>query len=160
LSDISGGTNFTDVAGFALDGEFNGSFPSGNGFAGGNFVTGFTLDIAAVAYPNPSAELPLGSLVYDPSATGIITPAGDTDSFTLSVDPGQTITVLVTPISATLQPTIGLLDPANALTGSTTAAGLNQKALLQTIPTTSGGTYTIVVGGRAVPPGLTRCTSR
>jgi hypothetical protein len=48
-----GGTNFTDVAGNALDGEFSGTFPSGNGAAGGNFVIGFSMDPGTEAYPTP-----------------------------------------------------------------------------------------------------------
>src|SRR5207249_3938972 len=40
VSGANGGTNFTDVVGNALDGEFAGTFPSGNGVPGGNFVIG------------------------------------------------------------------------------------------------------------------------
>src|SRR5262249_25963180 len=38
VAGASGGTNFTDAVGNALDGEFSGTFPSGNGVPGGNFV--------------------------------------------------------------------------------------------------------------------------
>src|SRR5262249_17223187 len=56
LSGASGGGNFTDAAGNALDGEFSGAFPSGNGTAGGNFVIGFTLDPGTLAHPTPLAS--------------------------------------------------------------------------------------------------------
>ena len=48
----------------------------------------------------------------------------------------QTITVLVTPTTATLRPTVTVLTPAGAVTATATAAG--QKALLQTIALPNG----------------------
>lgn len=39
----SGATKILDLAGNALDGEFSGTFPSGNGTAGGDFVATFTV---------------------------------------------------------------------------------------------------------------------
>ena len=125
IAGSSGGTNFTDQNGLALDGEFSGTFPSGNGVAGGNFVIGFNMVQGTVAYAPPLvATLPQGSLVYTSApATSVITSAGDTDGFTLAVDPGQTITVLVTPTgTATLQPTVSLFDPSNKQLGSTASA--------------------------------------
>src|SRR5262249_7017704 len=155
VSGASGGTNFTDLTGNALDGEFSGSFPSGNGTAGGNFVSGFIMDPGTEAYPTPlTAEAPLGSLIYDPTLTRVIAFAGDTDSFTLAVDSGQTITVLVPPGSVSLRPTVEVRDPSNAVIGSATAAAARQKALLQTMATTTGGTCTITVSGAAGTTGL------
>src|SRR5262249_52971636 len=116
VSGASGGTNFTDLTGNALDGEFSGSFPSGHGTAGGNFVSGFTMDPGTEASPTPlTAEAPLGSLIYDPTLTRVIAFAGDTDSFPLAVDSGQTITVLVPPGSVSLRPTVEVRDPSNAV---------------------------------------------
>ena len=88
----------------------------------------------------------MGSLIYDPATASSISFAGDTDSYTLSIDPSQTITVLVEPAS-NLRPTVNLRDPGNVLLGSATAAQAGAKVVLQTIPTTGGGTYTITVGG-------------
>src|SRR5262249_13777516 len=53
LSGTSGGSNFTDASGNALDGEFSGSFPSGNGSPGGDFVTTFSMDMTTAAFPTP-----------------------------------------------------------------------------------------------------------
>ena len=48
--------------------------------------------VGTLPYPTPlTPVLPLGSLVYDPVASGGIAAAGDTNNFTLAVDPGQTI---------------------------------------------------------------------
>src|SRR5439155_22273058 len=84
---------------------------------------------------------------YDPSASGAINFVGDTDTLTLAVDPGQTITVLVTPTSSLLQPSVALFDPSSALIGTVTAAGPNQSALLETIAATTGRTYSIGFSG-------------
>jgi hypothetical protein len=118
------------------------------GNPGTSFVSQYSVDLVTASFPTPlTAKNPLGSLIYDPSATGFITPAGDTDSFTLSVDTGQTITVKVAPTSSTLQPSVQLIDPSGALIGSSAAGGANQNALLQTVAAAMGGTYQIVVGG-------------
>jgi hypothetical protein len=136
VSGVTGGSNFTDVVGHALDGEFSGVFPSGDGNDGGNFVVGFTKDIATTAYPVPlTAKLPLGSLIYDPTASGVITHNGDTDAFTLSVDPGQTIAVLVSPIDSALQPSVELYGPGNVLIGADGSAGPGLNTII--IPTRS-----------------------
>ena len=51
LTILSGG--ITDVAGNALDGEFYGSFPSGNGTPGGNFTAGLSAIHNTVFAPTP-----------------------------------------------------------------------------------------------------------
>ena len=148
LTLISGITEFANQIGEALDGEFSGTFPSGNGVAGGNFVIGFNMVQGTVAYPTPLVGvLPQGSLIYTGSSTGLITSAGDTDSFTLVVDPNETIAVVVTPTSgATLQPTVSLFSPTSVQLGSTAvASAAGQNALLQAITAATGGTYTITV---------------
>ncbi|HEX5102909.1 MAG TPA: S8 family peptidase, partial [Pirellulaceae bacterium] len=102
------------------------------------FAGSFTLDIGTVPFPTPLAPVaPLGSLIQSQVAAGIIGVAGDTDSFTIDVAAGQTITVLVTPAS-TLQPTVAI--------GGTSASGSapGKKALLQTVA--AGGLQTIAVG--------------
>jgi hypothetical protein len=146
-SGVTEGGNFTDAIGHALDGEFSGTFPSGDGVDGGDFAIGFAMDIATTAFPVPlTAKPPLGSLIYDPTASGLIATAGDTDAFTISVDAGQTISVLVKPTSPGLQPSVQLFDPGNVLVGSDAAGGAGLNTLITPTPTTSG-TYTIVVGG-------------
>ena len=115
------------------------------------FATTEYVDISVSApIPVPlSAEAPLGSLIYDPTATGFITHLGDTDTFTLSVDPGQTISVLVTPTSAGLKPSVQLLSPTNAVIGTATATAAGLMALIQATPTTGTvtGTYKIIIAG-------------
>ena len=94
------------------------------------------------------ALLPLGSLVYTEAIEDSISVASETDSFTLDLDPGQTITLLVEP-EAELQPVIELFDPANTSLGTAAAAAAGQDAVLQPLATTGAGTYTVTVGGAA-----------
>jgi len=99
------------------------------------------------------ANAPLGSLIYSgASPSAAIGSAGELDVFMLSVDAGQTITIDVIP-GTTLQPTVALKDPSNATLGAATASSPGQEALLQTVPTTTGGTYTIAVSGAAATTG-------
>jgi hypothetical protein len=117
------------------------------GNPGAAFTANYVVDIGTVPYPTPLlAKNPVGSLVYDPSISGNIGFAGDIDSFTLNVDPGQTLTAVVTG-SGGLQPSVSLSDPSNNIIGSATAAAANQNALLQTVPATAAGTYTFALSG-------------
>ncbi|HVX60745.1 MAG TPA: pre-peptidase C-terminal domain-containing protein, partial [Pirellulales bacterium] len=154
-SGASGGSNFTDVVGNALDGEFHGSLPSGDGTAGGDFVAGFSLDPGTESFPTTfQAVDPAGSLIYDPAITRTVAYGGDTDGFTLAIDPGQTLSVLVQPSTPGMLPTVELLDPSGAVLASVTASAAGQNALLQTVAITTGGVYTITVGGAGGTTGL------
>ena len=70
-------------------------------------------------------------------------------TYTLAVDPLQTISVLVMPTGSTLQPSVQLLSPTGVTIGTATAAAAGQDALIQATATTgtTTGTYQIVVGG-------------
>ena len=100
---------------------------------------------ATAPFPALTGVKPFGSLIYDGSVDGTVPPSA-TQSFTLSVDASQTITVDVLP-AVSLQATIELRDPSNNLIGSATAGAVGQEALLQTVPASSAGTYTITIGG-------------
>src|SRR5215467_10085966 len=123
------------------EGAFTASIPAGVitdafGNAGAAFTGTYVADIGTVPYPTPMlARKPQGSLIYDPSVVGNsnIGFAGDTDSFTLAIDPDQTITAIVTG-SGALQPRVELRNPDSTVIGSATAAGATQVALLQTAP--------------------------
>ncbi len=154
LTLLSGDGRFEDPGGSDLDGEAV-AWPippnvTGDGVAGGDFVLHFALDVGVAPFPTPlTPEEPLGSLVYDPPKTGVIAPAGDTDSYTLDVDAGQTLTIVVTPFppASTLQPTVEASNPGAVLIGSATAAAGGVSALLQSVYASEAGTYTIAVGG-------------
>src|SRR5262249_46942301 len=79
--------------------------------------------------------------------TGFINPAGATHSYTITLDPGHTLTALVHPNSATLQPAVRITDPAGNTVGSATASAAGAEVLLQAVPITTPGTYTVTVSG-------------
>ena len=151
LTLLSNATAFTDLVGHYLDGEPL-AFPlppnkSGDGFEGGNFTVNFTTDFVIAPYPVPlAAKAPLGSLIYDPSISGVIGTPVDTDSFTIDIDDGQTIT-LVVETNSTLQAEVELFDPGNTSLASTVASAAGQSAVIQVVPTNGPGTYTVTVGG-------------
>jgi len=63
-------------------------------------------------YPVPlDAVLPLGSLIHDPVASGSLDTIGETDTFTIDLDAGQTLTLRLTPGDPSLLGRIELLDP-------------------------------------------------
>jgi hypothetical protein len=104
-------------------------------------------------YPTPLAPVsPLGSLVYDSSATATISSAGDSNSYTIAFDAGQTASVAVKP-AAGLQPTVSLYDSKGDLLGSAQASAAGQEAVLQTVAISTAGTYTITVQGASSTTG-------
>jgi PKD repeat protein len=124
----------------------------------------FVLNSAASVFPVPlTAVPPLGSLVYTGSTVGAIGAPGELDPYTLSVDAGQTVTVVVTPpgsggafsedggsgAASTLLPTVELRDPSGAVVATATAPAAGQSAVLQAAPAATLGTYTITVGATA-----------
>jgi extracellular elastinolytic metalloproteinase len=144
ISGVSGeGTLSTSIAAGAINDAF--------GNPGAAFSSSFGVDVTVAAYPTPLVSLaPPGSLIYDPPVSGSIGFAGDTDSYTFfGLDAPQTVTVVVTPTSAGLTPTVSLTGPNNTVLGSAVAAGPGQKAVLQTVPinVALAGLYTITLGG-------------
>lgn len=109
------------------------------------FAATYALDFGTMAYPTPlGIKRPIGSLIYDPVVSGTIGAAGDEDFFTITVDGGQLMTVVVEP-DAALRPDVQIL--ANGLFlagGSSTYRGV--AAVAQSI---AAGTtdYTIRVAG-------------
>jgi hypothetical protein len=149
---LPGNTTARFTLNVPTEGALTASIPAGAitdafGNSGAAFSGVYVVDIGTVPYPTPLlAKNPQGSLIYDPSIAGNIGFAGDTDSFTLAVDPAQTITAIVTG-SAGLQPSVELRNPDSTLIGSGAAAAAGQPALLQTAPAATGGTYTFTVSG-------------
>ena len=73
------------------------ALPSGNGTVGGDFVVHFTTDFVSAPFPAPLTGVkPLGSLIYDGAINAVLDSNADTDSYTITLDAGQTLTALVT----------------------------------------------------------------
>ncbi|KKN76798.1 hypothetical protein LCGC14_0366650 [marine sediment metagenome] len=111
------------------------------------YIGSLELDFSTVPFPSPlESVLPAGSMIYDNTISGIVSAGGDTDSFTLEVDPAQTITVVLSP-SAGLQGTVELVGPLGGLLSSVSATAAGDNVVVQTIPAATAGAYTIVVSG-------------
>jgi hypothetical protein len=161
LTLFSNPSSFVDQIGLELDGEpTTWPIPSnvtGNGIEGGDFYVNFATDAGPQALATPLVPVnPLGSLIYQTPApsTGTIVFTGDTDDFTINLDGGQNLTVLVHP-AAGQQATIAVHDPSNALVGGPiTGNEPGGEVVLQTVPAATAGTYTITIGDSAGVLGL------
>ena len=143
-----------DTVGIALDGEPTAwpipSNESGDGIEGGDFYVDFATDLDTQSLPTPLlAVQPPGSLIYQTpyNLDGTIAFTDDTDDFTIDVDGGQTLTILVQP-GYSLQGTIEMHDSANSLVGGpVTGTFAGSEVILQTAPAATAGTYTITISG-------------
>jgi Putative Ig domain/Bacterial pre-peptidase C-terminal domain len=172
------------LTGVTAEGPMTISIPTGtvkdqyDNPASPSFTGTYFVDNPTQPFPTPlQAVLPLGSQVYQGSVSDAIAFANDTDIYTLALAAGQTVTVQIT-AGTGLQPAVMLRDPANHVLGAATAPAAGQSVVLQTIPTTSTGVYTITVSGaggtegsytlsvvlnaatRAGPPNSTRATAQ
>ncbi|MFO0892785.1 MAG: FG-GAP-like repeat-containing protein [Isosphaeraceae bacterium] len=145
--------SFVDRVGLILDGDRQ-AVP-GNGVEGGDFFVNFATDVGPQAFPVPLAPLgPEGSLIFQTpyDSTGAITFGADSDDFTIELEAGQVLTVLVQP-GSTLQASIAVRDPSNVSIASATGSSAGGAVLLQTVPIGSAGTYTVTIGGSGSPGG-------
>ncbi len=154
LTLVTSPTGFRDRRGNLLDGDPSDTLPSGDGTPGDDFALSFSVDTDTRSFPTPlEVRPPAGGLVNDRAVTGFITPADDTDTFTLDVEDGQLVSLLVTS-TGSLVPTVALLTAAGETLASASADGPGQSVAIQTVPTT-GQTYRLVVGGAAGTGGYT-----
>jgi hypothetical protein len=99
------------------------------------------------AFPTPlQGKDPAGSLIYDPSVSGAIAVAGGTDTYTLPLAAGQTLTLVMT-TGAGLTGTVALKDPGGNVIGTATGSVPGATVVLQTAPVAIPGFYSLVAGG-------------
>ena len=102
----------------------------------------FSVDTDTFNFPVPlDPLLPEGSLVYDPPVMGLFHGLGDADRFRIPLDSGQSLTIRLTPLAASIQGRIELFDPAGASLGTIAAGSAGQTLVLQTRPIVDGGDY-------------------
>lgn len=146
---VSGGGAFTDFYFHGLDGEFNGSFPSGDGNPGGDFLLHFRIDAAGnIVMPPLHAVRPLGTNVYETSVSGAVDSQSDSDSYSLELAAGQVVSVLFEQTHGDAATQIDLIDPNGNIIGSATSAA-GASAMLQSLNTNVGGTYHIQITNTA-----------
>ncbi len=113
-------------------------------------------DGTALGYIGPSAA----PYTYNPNLT---IPADDIDSYVVSLDDNQTLTIIVEPLepnytdpedpyshdphSPMLSPAIGLKDPNGTLMATLPTTGIDPHRLIQTAAIDAAGDYTITVSG-------------
>lgn len=117
------------------------------------FAASFTVDILTTPFPTPLfAESAAAPLVWERSTSATISTGGDVDSFTLNLDPGQTLAAIVSP-KGSLRPSVDLLDSNGNLLSTATASAAGAEAVLQAAPISLAGTYTLRVSGAGATSG-------
>jgi methionine-rich copper-binding protein CopC len=112
----------------------------------GDYQVNFAVALGTAAVPTPfTAVPPLGDEIYTTSDTHVLVTSTDVDNLTANLNPGQTLTVVITPTTATLQPVITILDPNNNKIGTATAPAAGQVAVVETATVSTGGIYTVQV---------------
>ena len=85
------------------------------------------------SFPVPlSAVAPLGSLIHEGVSAGEVSAPSETDTLTIDLDAGQTVTVMVEPGSS-LQPIVGLSDPAATVLGTAVSGAPGEAVVLQAV---------------------------
>ncbi|MEE8450983.1 MAG: pre-peptidase C-terminal domain-containing protein, partial [Thermoguttaceae bacterium] len=119
----------------------------------GTPIEPFGVDLTLPFPPPVNAKAPLGSLIYQSELTGAaIDHWGDTDAFTIDVDPGQTMTVEITN-DGWLEATVEIRDSAGNTIAAPPALPYPWHIVTSTARTnpTQPETYTIVASGEFVP---------
>ncbi len=134
--------SFEDQIGLALDGDMN-------GLEGGTYTLQITLDEGPLPLPVPLlAQQPLGSLIYStpPQAVfGWINSELDQDDWTIELDAGQTLSILLTP-QGPLLGSLQVFGP-NGEIASATGVDAYYPLVLNSVPVDAAGLYTIRVSG-------------
>jgi subtilisin family serine protease len=157
LTLVSGDGHLEDWVGNDLDGEPL-AFPlppnvSGDGLPGGNFFVSFDVDAPDSAYPTLTPKGPLGSQIYDPTVEGTLS-LNDVDTYTINIDAGQNLSVLVESIDA-VSVQVRILDPALQEIASANGSAA-QDALINSQPIVTGGVYRIELSALAGTSGRFR----
>ena len=122
------------------------------GFANPFFSATFATDVDTAPFPATLAPVePLGSLAHHASQLGRIHHINDTDSFELSLQTGQLLSVVVAPETG-LAPTVSVLDPSSTVL-ATSSGGAGQRISVSIPPIATGGTYTLQISGDGATTG-------
>ena len=128
----AGPSNFLSLAGVPLQ---------------NNFVINFSMPGGTSTVSGLQPVLPLGSLVYDTTIDNLLISSSDVDTYDLSIDPHQTLGVVVTPVTKTMSVTVTLLSPTGNVLGTATSPSPGAPAVLPAVQSSKGGTYKIEISG-------------
>lgn len=142
---ISGITNETPIT-IAVDPN---KVADLNGNTNAAFEGSYQSEITTTAFPTTLApKTPLGSMIFDGSYGANVSFVSDLDSFTIALDAGQTLSLLLTPTNPALQPSVAVTGPGGT-NQSNTAASAGSPAILNSVPILTAGVYTITTSGAA-----------
>ncbi|HEY5312841.1 MAG TPA: pre-peptidase C-terminal domain-containing protein, partial [Pirellulales bacterium] len=111
------------------------------------FSASFTLHAVLLPLPALTAAGPASSLIYSSQLSGALSLAGQTDSYTLNLDAGETISVVAT-AGGGLEPSLNIQGPGG-FNASASATAPNLAAVLEPAAVTTSGTYTFLISGVA-----------
>ena len=111
-----------------------------------NYVANFSVALGTAAFTTPFTPVnPLGDLIYTSTDDPVLVTSTDIDYLTLSLNAGETLTLVATPTTPSLQLWLTVLDPSSNVVASTEASAPGADAVIETAPVATTGTYTIVV---------------
>ena len=83
-----------------------------------NYVANFSVALGTAAFPTPFTPVPpLGDLIYTGTDDPVLVTPTDIDYLTLALNAGETLTLVATPTTSSLQHGITVLDPARNMIG-------------------------------------------
>jgi len=139
LTLISGGDAFRDLAGNLLNGDTGSPEPD-------NYILHFNMDEPLASIPALTPMKPYGSLIYEVEVEGrALHQTGDVDSFTISLDSGQTLTIAAMPSYGDIRMGLEVFGPDNTSLAYAVAGSIGEVVLIQTISTNTAGAYRIEV---------------
>ena len=118
------------------------------------YTANFAVAFGTGAFPTLTPVAPLGSLIYQGTDTHVLVTSSDTDTFTINLNPGQTLSIQVTPQTGGMQPGVTLVDPLGNIVGQATYDPSTGFALLNAAPVVAGGAYSILVSDPSGATGL------
>ena len=111
-----------------------------------NYVANFSVALGTASFTGQFTPVkPLGSLIYTATEDPVLVTPTDIDYVTIALNAGETLTLMATPTTSSLQLAITVLDPSNNVVASASAPAQGADAIIETAPVTTTGTYTIAV---------------
>ncbi len=111
-----------------------------------NYTANFAVALGSAAFGGTFKPVaPAGSLIYTGTDSHVLVTPTDVDYLTVSLNAGETLTLIGTPTTSSLQLAITVLDPSNNVIATATAPAQGANAVIETAPVTTTGTYTIAI---------------
>ncbi len=111
-----------------------------------DYTANFAVALGTAAFGGTFTSVaPAGSLIYTGTDSHVLVTPTDVDYLTVSLNAGETLTVIGTPTTSSLQLVLTVLDPnANAI-ASVTAPAQGDNAVIETAAVATTGIYTIEI---------------